>query len=193
MLLYENKYEKLFNIKTLQIKRSDHKDNYHYQGASYMVLLGLFKIIPDHFKGKMFIDYGSGKGRALFCAEYCGFNKLTGIELDASLVIDAAKNLTSYSLKRAESTFDFIAINALDYEIPTDASVFFFFNPFSEHIMQKVAENILSTYKKNKREVLVIYMNPQHKNVFYKMGFKEYDVFKCYFYTEAVLFTLTDR
>ena len=68
LLQFEGRYEKIFNIKTLQIKKSDDKDNFHYQGASYLVLLELLKKLPGELKNKIFVDYGSGKGRVLFCA-----------------------------------------------------------------------------------------------------------------------------
>jgi len=155
-----------------------------------MVLLKLFEKLPDDLKNNVFIDYGCGKGRALFCAEYNGFNKLVGVELDKELVAEAKENLRSYSKKRPESSFDLVCINALDYKIPNEASVFYFFNPFSESILKKVTEAILESYKTNKRKILVIYLNPQHKNVFYEAGFTEYRVEKTNFYTEAILFAL---
>ncbi|MGZ3884139.1 MAG: hypothetical protein ACXVP0_11210 [Bacteroidia bacterium] len=167
----EPRYEKRFNIKTLLIKKSDDQDNYHYQGASYYVLLNLLKKIPAKLKNKPFIDYGSGKGRALFCAEYCGFDKLIGVELDLELVRLSEENVKNYAMKRPESTFTMVHQNALDYEIPPDAAVFYFFNPFSAAIMKQVAAKIVESQRQHPREVLVVYVNPQHKDVWEENGF----------------------
>lgn len=172
LLAAEPRYERLFGIRTLMIKKSDDKDNYHYQGASYYVLLELFRKIPASFKDKPFVDYGSGKGRALFCAEYCGFDKLIGVELDAELVAQAGENVKSYTKKRPESNFTFVHQNALDYAIPEDAAIFYFFNPFSDVVMRQVAEKIRESHRLHPREILVIYLNPQHKDVWDEAGFK---------------------
>jgi tRNA1(Val) A37 N6-methylase TrmN6 len=189
MLRYEGRYERLFGIRTMQIKKSDDTNNYHYQGASYMVLLDLFKKLPEHLKNKNFIDIGSGKGRALFCAEYSGFNSLIGVELDKELVEIANENIHRYLLKRKESHFTFICENALTYIIPEGTSVFFFFNPFSEKIMQEVEKKISAYQNKTNSEIFVIYVNPQYKQVWMKAGYEIYHNEANSRYTEALIFT----
>jgi hypothetical protein len=66
--------EKRFGIITSMIKRSDSKEFFHYQGASYLVLFRVFSELAMDKKDFDFVDVGSGKGRALFVAEYFGFN-----------------------------------------------------------------------------------------------------------------------
>ncbi len=190
LLLYEPRYEKLFGIKTLQIKKSEHLDNYHYQGASYMVLLDLLKKLPESTKQKPFIDFGSGKGRALFCAEYLGFNHLIGVELDKELVEEAIQNESTYSQKRKESTFSFIHQNVLDYKIPDDTEVFYFFNPFSDVVMRQVAQAILKSYEKNKRDIYIVYVNPKYKAVWEEAGFNLFLKEGNSRYTEALVYKL---
>jgi len=190
LLLYENHYERLFHIHTASIKKSSHQDNFHYQGAFYKILLKLFKELPPDLRQRPFIDYGSGKGRALFCAEYSGFNRLIGVELDEELVQTSLTNLKTYSQKRPESSFEIHHINALDYKIPPDAAVFYFFNPFSDKIMKEVAKKILESFKSHKRELYIVYLNPKYKEVFYTLGFKEHRIFKSNFYTEGIIFTI---
>jgi 16S rRNA G966 N2-methylase RsmD len=188
MLRYEGRYERLFGIRTMQIKKSDDTNNFHYQGASYLVLLELFKKLPEGLKNKNFIDIGSGKGRALFCAEYSGFNKLIGVELDQELVEIANENSKLYQLKRKESHFTFICENALTYVIPGGTSVFYFFNPFSEKIMQEVEKKISAFQTHNRSEVFIIYVNPQFKNVWLNAGYDTYHQEGNSRYTEALIF-----
>lgn len=191
MLRYEGRYERLFGIKTMQIKKSDDAHNFHYQGASYLVLLELFKKLPDHTKIKNFIDIGSGKGRALFCAEYSGFNNLIGVELDNELVKIANENIKLYLLKRKESNFEFTCENALNYVIPEGTAVFYFFNPFSEKIMQEVEKNISAYQHHNQSEIFIIYVNPQFKNVWIRAGYDIYHTEGNRRYTEALIFRRT--
>lgn len=189
MLRYEGRYERLFGIKSMQIKKSDDANNFHYQGASYLILLDVFKKLPDAIKNKNFIDIGSGKGRALFCAEYSGFNHLIGVELDQELVNIAEENISRYTLKRKESDFKFICENALTFQIPANTAVFYFFNPFSEKIMSEVEKTISNYQKQNHCGIFIIYVNPQFKNVWIDAGYDIYHKEGNKRYTEALIFT----
>lgn len=185
---YEKRYEQLFGIATGGIKKSENKLHFHYQGAGYKTLLDVFAILPAELREKRVIDYGSGKGRALFCAEYSGFNLLTGVELNKELNDAAKANLKTYQLRRKESTFDFVNDDAVNFPIPPDSSVFYFFNPFSEIIMKKVLKNILIHALQQKRVIFVIYLNPQYKSLWEQSGFSMYKTIKTGFYTEAIIY-----
>ena len=188
MLRYEGYYERLFGVKTMQIKKSDDADNFHYQGASYMVIFELLKKLPEHLKNKKLIDFGSGKGRILFCAENAGFNDLTGVELDHELVKAAEENAKLYLLKRKESKINFVCQNATTYSIPNNTAVFFFFKPFSEKIMIEVEKNISAYHVKTKEVVFILYFNPKFKNVWLNAGYDIYHNEGNKRYTEALIF-----
>ena len=188
MLRLEGHYERLFGIKTLRIKKSADKDNFHYQGVSYYILLELLKKLPDSVKHKNFIDIGSGKGRALFCAEYLGFNHLIGVELDAELTKTANENIKLYSKKRKESHINFICENALTFTIPDNTSVFYFFNPFSGKIMEGVKNRINDYQSRTKSEIFIMYINPQFSKVWTEAGYEVYHKEGNTRYTEALVF-----
>lgn len=187
MLRLEGHYERFFGIKTLQIKKSDSEDNFHYQGVSYLVLLELLKKLPDSLKEKNFIDIGSGKGRALFCAEFSGFNHLIGVELDPELNKTAYENIKLYTKKRPESSFQFICDNALTFTIPDNTSTFYFFNPFSEKIMEQVKNRINDYQSQSKSEIFIIYVNPQFGKVWTDAGYETYHKEGNNRYTEALI------
>jgi len=188
MLVYEGRYERLFGIETMRIKHSADEHNFHYQGASYYVLLELFKKLPAHLHNKHFIDFGSGKGRALFCAEYSGFNSLIGVELDKELVDVAKENVKRYTLKRKESRFDLICENVLHYNIPGSSSVFYFFNPFSETIMKQVEAKISEYSNRTREEIYVVYVNPKFGDVWANAGYSIYHSEGNNRYKEAIIF-----
>lgn len=187
MLRLEGHYERLFGIRTLKIKKSDSEDNFHYQGVSYYILLELLKKLPDSLKEKNFIDIGSGKGRALFCAEFSGFNRLIGIELDPELNKTANENIKLYTKKRPESHFSFICGNALTFIIPENTSVFYFFNPFSEKIMEQVKNRINDYQSRTKSEIFIIYVNPRFRKVWTDAGYETYHKEGNKRYTEALI------
>lgn len=184
----EKQYESEFGVTTSGIVKSDNKDNFHYQGAGYLALLRVFNELPHELKNKALIDYGSGKGRALFCAEYCGFNHLIGVELDENLHRASIQNLANYKKKRSESKIEFVLQNALDYSIPSNAGIFYFFNPFSDSVMEKVADKIIRHSETNHTPVYVVYLNPTYKSLWEAKGFTIYKTIKTNRYTEAIIY-----
>ncbi|MCR5591684.1 MAG: class I SAM-dependent methyltransferase, partial [Lachnospiraceae bacterium] len=96
------------------------------------------------------VDYGSGKGRAIiYIADRCGCSA-TGIELVRKFHEKAQKNLESYSGGK-QVPIEFICAKAQDYELPDDATVLFFFNPFHFRTLKKVMTKILDSYKRAPR------------------------------------------
>lgn len=176
-----------FRIKTSVIKKSDSDEFYHYQGAGYLALNRIFKSIFNDTKTFEFTDIGCGKGRAVFVAEYCGYNTLTGVELDEELVTEANDNLKTYAFKRKESTIDFITANALSYEYKNIPMVYFFFNPFNEIVMRGVVNRITAS---TTHETWFVYMNPQHAEPFSEHKMEFVKEFKTGRYLEAQVFRI---
>lgn len=198
LLTYEKKYEKLLKIDTLTIENLDHltlasvnsKENHHYQGASYFILFKIFHSLPNDFKNKAFIDYGCGKGRALFVAEQCGFKRLIGVDIAKELIFDAEKNLINYQKQNSNSDIKFVFEDATKYEIPNDACVFYFFNPFGPKILQSVLSNIKKSVDQTPRKILCIYLNPLFREEFEKLNFQLVEEIKTSRYLEAVIYKL---
>ncbi|MBL7933038.1 MAG: class I SAM-dependent methyltransferase [Bacteroidia bacterium] len=167
------------------MKISDSSEYYHYQGASYKVLLTIFRDVILETRDFHFVDIGCGKGRAVLVAEFCGYNKLSGIDLDAQLINDAIENLKTFKLKRPESQIDFICENALDFDYPDVPTVYFLFNPFSEAILSKVLKRICEM---SKEEMVFVYMNPTFPGPFAFEGITRWKTYKSHRYVEAIVF-----
>lgn len=176
--------ERKFGIHTASIKKSESKEFFHYQGAGYIILFRIFKIIETYSKYK-FVDIGCGKGRAVFVAERSGFKSLTGFDLDEQLIEIAQKNLDEFYRRRKDSKINFLVANALDYNYESNPTVYFLFNPFNEEVLQKVLERILA---QNTEEAIFIYMNPLYPKPFFTKDFQLLHTIKTRFYTEALIF-----
>lgn len=187
LLTAEISFEKKFGIKTSVIKRSASKEFFNYQGAGYNVLLRIFSEISETTKGFDFVDIGCGKGRAVFVAEYCGYDQLTGIELDEELIKDASRNTELYVFKRKESSINFIHVNALEYEYKNKPTIYFLFNPFNEEIMKKVLNRIVAL---SSSETWFVYMNPLYPKPFKEKGIPCIKEIKTRFYKEAFIFRM---
>ena len=197
LLSYEGKYEKqlginthsIVNLNKLTLAGENSEQNHHYQGASYYILFSIFEKLPIETKNLPLIDYGCGKGRALFVAEQCGFTNLIGVDIAKELIDDANSNKAVYVRKNSQSKIDFLFEDATKYLIPDNAQVFYFFNPFGEEVLQKVIDNIKESVKQHPRKVYCIYLNPKYKAVFEENGFKVFYIEKNKRYLEGIIYT----
>jgi len=198
LLTYETKYEKQLGIKTssivnlndLTLAGINSNQNHHYQGASYFILFSILNKLPFEVKKLPFIDYGCGKGRALFVAEQCGFSNLIGVDIAKELIDYANKNKLVYNPKYSESRFLFLFEDATKYSIPIDASVFYFFNPFGKDILESVVAKIKESVLLNPRKIYCVYLNPKYKLVFEENGFEIFYTEKNKKYVEGIIYTL---
>ncbi len=196
LLKHEGKFEKqlginthsIVNLNKLTLAGQDSDQNHHYQGASYYILFSILSKLPENTKVKPFIDFGSGKGRAIFVAEQCGFTHLIGVDIAKELVEDATENKRVYLKKNDNSEIHFLFKDATQFQIPNDAAVFYFFNPFGPEVLQAVVTNIKKSVEEFPREIYCIYLNPKYKAVFEQNGFRVFYTEKNKRYLEGIIY-----
>lgn len=180
ILNHEIKGEKRYGIDTtgsdeLKKTKATGVDTSHatvYMPANYLMLEEVFSKLPGKQRNH-FVDIGSGKGRALCVAAHSGFKKVTGVDFSKQLSAAAEINLQRTTNQFPSLQYSLIIKDAAAVEIPTDVDCIFFFNPFDEFIMKAVAVNVQNSYKKNPRDLYIIYLNPLYKQEFIGRGFKE--------------------
>ena len=162
--------------------------NFRYEPTPYAVLerlAGSGLIGPD----SVLIDYGCGRGRCtLFLHAKTGCRAI-GIDHNPVLVGEAKANLarmtaagtgpvnTSASShkssaaagredpERAEGqTVTFRRMRAQDYRVTVEDS-FYFFNPFSEVILQAVLQEIIASWYENPRQIYLFFYYPKDEDV----------------------------
>ena len=196
-LMYnEWKWERKLGISTLgiealpeEISKDQYKEQqfHHYQGASFYILMETFKHIPESFKEGSFIDYGCGKGRVMVVAALSGFKKIMGLDIDERLLVQARKNISLSQAKFNGSEFEILHADATQFVVPDNASVLFFFNPFGEEVMRQVCHQVLKSLERNKRQLLIVYVNPKFLNVWNEIGAKEVFSLNSKKYLESVI------
>jgi SAM-dependent methyltransferase len=156
-----------------------------YMPAGYYMLEKLMDEIMKQPHNKHFLDIGCGKGRALAVAAHFGFTHISGIDFSKEFCTDTETLLRQLPMKGIKTSVQHC--DAFYYKIPNDIEVIFLFNPFDEVLMSGVVENILTSIDKKPRNLYVIYMNPQHKELFTEAGFKVIYEHKRLRYIEGII------
>lgn len=158
-----------------------------YQGASYFLLEDTFSRLRTLHPSQSLIDMGCGKGRALVVAAYYGFSQITGVDFAYDLCKEAARNCKKLLLKFPAVHCRIICADAASYLFEDNVDTIYFFNPFNQVIMRQVLANILNSLQQHPRVLFIVYLNPQHKNLFLHAGFTEVYYIKKMEFVEACI------
>jgi SAM-dependent methyltransferase len=121
-----------------------------------------------------FIDFGSGKGRALVLAAEAGFRKVIGVEISPALHEVAIRNVATYRQQRPQAgPIELRCGNATAFELPPGDTLLFFFNPFREATLRAVISNAARAWRQQPRKLTVAYCNPLHLDFFNEFDFLE--------------------
>lgn len=165
----ERRRDKLLGIKTIGIREwKDRRTHYNrYEATPYKALDKLFKYYKPGKDDKV-VDFGCGRGRVTFYIHNRFQIPVTGIEANAITYEEALDNKTTYRLKvqHISAPINFQFGLAENYEISHDDNCFYFFNPFSVDIFEKVVTNIMYSLMEKKRTVHIILFYPlaEYKN-----------------------------
>jgi SAM-dependent methyltransferase len=129
------------------------------------------RALPVGLERFTFLDYGSGKGKALLLASEFPFEQVLGIEFARPLHEVAERNVRRYaSPTRRCADVRSMCADALTYDPPERPLVCFFFNPFDDATTDAVVRRLVDSVRKAPREVFVLYSNmrdvAEHKAAF---------------------------
>jgi SAM-dependent methyltransferase len=118
-----------------------------------------------------FVDFGSGKGRALLLASAFSFRSVAGVEWSEELHEIAEQNIAVYRGPRACAHVESFCIDAAKFPIPEGKSLLYFYNPFKDEIMARVLDNIARSFEAYPREMIIVYVNPKSRGVLDRQPF----------------------
>ena len=133
-----------------------HADLHHnrYEATPYCVLNRLVELGYVR-RESHWIDYGCGKGRVGLVLSRMTGCRVTGVEYQETIWRCAMENLRTSGMKDVR----FVCADAERYEIG-DADHFYFFNPFSVPILQRILNRILQSYYENPRRLRFFFYYP---------------------------------
>jgi SAM-dependent methyltransferase len=135
--------------------------------SSYLILKEALSHRQVDLQDAVFVDFGCGLGRALLFASQLPLRRLVGVELSPMLCTMARQNMASFYRRRNKTAPEWSIVNAdvRDFDIPDDAGVLYFFNPFDAVVLDAVVRRIVASVARAPRDCTVVYANPVHDAV----------------------------
>ena len=125
----------------------------------WLIRKSLRQLRIDHSR-YTFIDYGSGKGKAMLMASDYPFKRIIGLEYSEKLHAIAAANCRAYrSPTQKCRVLEPILTDVLNYEPPCGPIVGFMCNPFDEATMAAVFDRWRARHGGQDRDIRIIYLN----------------------------------
>jgi SAM-dependent methyltransferase len=118
----------------------------------------------------VFLDIGSGKGRAMLMAARYPFRRVIGVELSDRLLDIAQNNIDRAKAQLRCKDIVLVQADAESYQIPDDVTVVFLNNPFGGAIFATVVSRLLDSYDRKPRPLRIIYANPVEEPVLLATG-----------------------
>jgi SAM-dependent methyltransferase len=134
-------------------------DNGYYQDCEWLSLRRALKDL-DPTTSDVFVDLGSGKGKALLIAGLLPYKRVIGVETDKELSRLAAQNVERARLRLRAEKVECVTANVLNWTIPDDASVIYLYNPFMGKTFSAAMTKIFESYDRNPRVLHIIYEHP---------------------------------
>lgn len=148
----------------LSIEADSKLGGHLYQPSSSVIFEKAMNTLAFNFTDKVFLDIGSGKGRALILAAEAGFKKVIGVEYAAELNDMAHTNIEKVRNRFPNTEFVLNEGDALAYDIPDEVGVIYLFNPFDEEATRGLLQKVKPSFNRT-RPMHLVYVNPIHCHV----------------------------
>lgn len=136
-----------------------------YAAISPLQFTAALTQVPLPWERLVFLDCGSGKGRALLLASDFPFKRIAGLEFSPQLHAIAQQNIARYhSSDRKCATIETVCCDFLEYPLPNEPLLLFFFNPCDHAILARMLTRVADSLRAHPRELYLIYVAPPRRN-----------------------------
>jgi len=134
--------------------------------------LNLRRILPrrEVSAHDVFVDFGSGMGRVVLQAARYPFRRVIGVELSGELHRIAQENIRRTRRRLRCRNVELVRADVLEYEVPDDVTVAYFYNPFTGDIFAEIIRRLAVSVERNPREVRIIYAYPTEVETLVRAG-----------------------
>jgi SAM-dependent methyltransferase len=149
------------NLSDLQIFSASREYGNDYSAVDPRVLRQAINNLGIAYQEFVFVDFGSGKGRALLVASEFPFKRIIGVEFAPQLHTIAQENIRKYKSKKQRcKMIEALCMDAASYPILPENVVFYIFNSFQASVMHQVLTNIRLSLENHPRKIFIVYRNP---------------------------------
>jgi SAM-dependent methyltransferase len=145
-----------------------------YQGCNSAALWQVLSELPIQHEHFTFVDFGSGKGRAILVASRFPFSRIIGVDYSEQLNEIARRNVSRFpnNAKRCNE-INIVCADATRFPLPKGPLIIFLFNPFGKPLMTEVVRNTSTSFQQDPRQIIVIYFNAVFGDVWRNSGFMQ--------------------
>jgi hypothetical protein len=136
-----------------------HPDRVRYRASGWR-WLGRVLDRCDITPSDVFVDFGSGKGRVVYQAASYPFRRIVGVEISPELTRIARANINSKRHKLACTDIELVTQDMVDFTVPDDMTIAYFFIPVTGSLFERTVDNIVSSLDRRPRSVKLIYVYP---------------------------------
>ncbi|HEY1266822.1 MAG TPA: class I SAM-dependent methyltransferase [Candidatus Binatia bacterium] len=133
-----------------------------YQATNYVRFRQLMKHIAVRQDTDVFLDFGSGMGRAVILAATYPFRKVIGVELAIDLHKRASENVRRAAKRLRCRDIELYNVDARRFRIPPEVTVIYMWNPFAGEVLREVFTNIQKSIAEYPRLVTILYLAPMN-------------------------------
>lgn len=154
------------SILDLDIDNSLKSSSSSYEPSPVKVIRKMLEMLSINHPEFTFIDFGSGKGRVLLLASEYPYKRTIGVELSRSLHKTTQDNIRRWK-SPSQKCFDIESrnMNAIEFELPVEPLVLFFFTPFWGPVFAKIVNKIRIHLKNNKVPIYILYYGRKQENI----------------------------
>ena len=127
--------------------------------TSFRKVMKHVNVVPNT---DVFLDFGSGLGRTIIMAGFYPFKRIIGVELVPELIDRAICNIERVRTRLKCKDIELVHANAVDYVLPLDVTVIYFFSPFSGAILSQALDNVRRSWLGSPRKLSIIFKNPPY-------------------------------
>lgn len=129
----------------------------YYEPIPPAELRRLIDGLDIHHDSFIFVDVGSGRGRALLVAAEYPFRRVVGVEFAREFHEAARANIRTYRGPRRCREVDSIHEDATRYVWPEEPAVLFFYSPFQPPLLRTVLGSLLESLRRAPRPTWIVY------------------------------------
>ena len=148
------------------VRASESAPSAGYQPVHPKAFRDLLAHVPAERRAMTFVDYGSGRGRALLLALEHGFGAAVGVEVEPALHRDAEANLARYRAKMGrDGAIRLIEGDARHFRLPSGPVVVFLYNPCAREVLIEILAGIRGALREEPRPAWIVYEAPLDRDL----------------------------